>query len=1309
MTTTADQVTPLVLAKQEEPPPRNSRAVLPLWRIQGRFTLATPLHIGNGQDEPIKAEASNTEDETSNFVAEIARDHTGKPYLPGSGIKGALRSLALRTDASPKILQRLFGSMDASDCTTPAQVEFCNAYMVEKVQGSGLPAFDVAKQRALLPHSVRNRDYGTVQDKLFFTEQVVPPGAQFAFECTAQNLSQEDIQTLLGILELAGQGDSSFQLGGRKTSNNGRVSWTACEVRRIEDFTALWKAVQTHSSTPVDLWACGVVQKRIPPKPLALRSDQLLVLNSLELKFHTPFLVYEKIDKEGKPDLKNGPDGKPRTNHAGRAALPASSLHGALRSQAERILRTLGEATPEGYKVPAVFGLDKDPKLNLAAVLFGAPGWRGVLQCSDFLAPANSPTIDHHMVAIDRLTGGGKDSAKFSIKALDCPTLSGSIRLDLGRLGKLALYNPAIEAQCLGLLAHVLRDLDEGDIALGYGAAKGYGRSHSTCISKLEATLAVSCLDAYLKAFADAMPETGAGDSVQNVPAHPQAALPTVNGKAGGFHNPYVFLPLPKLSSKDDRLPWAGYAGIPASHHSHAAYHANALHGRILCKLETQTPIFIGAGEVKNTQDPAQQKNFTMAKRQASSATVLRDQIALPATSLRGMLSSLHESISKSALRVMDDRSYSMRQSTGDDEINAFSSSAIGRIHVAEDGKVSVEPLTIPTLSANDRYRLPESFFACYPSMDEDGASRVFSKVLLEPQRMDVPQNCDYKVSKQQYFDDPNGRGYWYLPLEAISLGSNRSCQGYEHFREKNGYAIGQRPTPHTAYPRSQSEFSRMPEAEQRKHVRGFIRSMDFPGRQLPKATVRKYELFIPFPVELELHTLPCTDQCLERFKALAKERYDLQSKKLPADHRLRLPYSPVNQARSEKELTPQTGDLVFFKPSIDGKSIGEISYSSIWRARIEDEKGGYNTRRALGSLNHAPLQKDSKRNVLSPSEMLFGFVQDMGEEYKRKTAQEKAENPALAFASKVRFGFGLSVNPVKTEAEVTLKILASPKPPSPAMYFKPGAGPSRYISKAELAKNPSNYVLQGRKTYLHALRTPAAEVQHLDANGNPVAQGQGRLPWASANGQQDAKQKVGVKPIAKGETFYFEVDFMNLNQTELESLCATLVPHPNYQHKLGMGKPIGLGSVKIQPIGLYLVNRQTRYRQVSFGAAGAPIARYDSVWKSAQFPATLPHHLEREHKATATAGHMASPEQLAQQQMAALKAVELALYNAIVLSGNPDAVKLPVHYPQVGGQPIESKTYQWFVENDRAHAVRQHLAPFTETSNALPVLKRTP
>ena len=59
---------------------------------------------------------------------------------------------------------------------------------------------------------------------------------------------------------------------------------------------------------------------------------------------------------------------------------------------------------------------------------------------------------------------------KFDSKSVYKPKLTGSISLDLG-----ALEAGGAGPWALGLIALALRDLVEGDICLGFGAAKGYG------------------------------------------------------------------------------------------------------------------------------------------------------------------------------------------------------------------------------------------------------------------------------------------------------------------------------------------------------------------------------------------------------------------------------------------------------------------------------------------------------------------------------------------------------------------------------------------------------------------------------------------------------------------------------------------------------------------------------------------------------------------------------------------------------------------------------------------------------------------
>jgi CRISPR-associated protein (TIGR03986 family) len=71
--------------------------------------------------------------------------------------------------------------------------------------------------------------------------------------------------------------------------------------------------------------------------------------------------------------------------------------------------------------------------------------------------------------------------------------------------------------------------------------------------------------------------------------------------------------------------------------------------------------------------------------------------------------------------------------------------------------------------------------------------------------------------------------------------------------------------------------------------------------------------------------------------------------------------------------------------------------------------------------------------------------------------------------------------------------------------------------------------------------------------------------------------QHTLLKPINKGTVFRGRIRFENLSKVELGALLFALDLPDGLAHKLGMGKPLGLGSVKITPK-LYLSNRMKRY-----------------------------------------------------------------------------------------------------------------------------------
>lgn len=103
--------------------------------------------------------------------------------------------------------------------------------------------------------------------------------------------------------------------------------------------------------------------------------------------------------------------------------------------------------------------------------------------------------------------------------------------------------------------------------------------------------------------------------------------------------------------------------------YSHAQYYPDTYSGRLICRLTTEGAVFIGADQKRpDSKDVAIANPFE-----------LNGMPAIPASSLRGLLSSLMETASNSALRILDDRTLSYRREVED------ALSAIGMVECRED------------------------------------------------------------------------------------------------------------------------------------------------------------------------------------------------------------------------------------------------------------------------------------------------------------------------------------------------------------------------------------------------------------------------------------------------------------------------------------------------------------------------------------------------------------------------------------------------------------------------------------------------
>jgi len=450
------------------------------WQIHGLLETLGPLHVGTG-DHDDHAERAKGEP----FVGRVRHDAAGRPYVPATALKGVLRAWMVRRGVDASRVSSIFGTIDADDASSA---------------GGRMTFFDAVLERASADLQERtgvaiNRRTGSAEaaEGMLFTKEFVPQGAHFAVSLGAIGADEGDIVALLQALDGFNAPVDSVRLGAGTRGAQGRMRWTLCGIDRLDAAGIIdWvsrAATGAKGEKPVGF--AGM--RALAPADFARLEQaaavapsvrQLCLALDVTLRFTTPFLVRDP--------KRSAPADDPKSTHmacvdaAGHPVLPSSSARGALRSHAERILRTLNPqaALPIAARRAAIESPDEaNAKLCLADRIFGATGWATPAEISDFTVAADhpQPTPFHQQcVAVDRITGGAAHKKLFSLRGFDEPVLDGTIRLDLERLSP----------EGLGLWALLLRDLIEGDVVFGAGGRRGLGRCHATIAARFEGSAA---------------------------------------------------------------------------------------------------------------------------------------------------------------------------------------------------------------------------------------------------------------------------------------------------------------------------------------------------------------------------------------------------------------------------------------------------------------------------------------------------------------------------------------------------------------------------------------------------------------------------------------------------------------------------------------------------------------------------------------------------------------------------------------------------------------------------------------------------
>jgi CRISPR-associated protein (TIGR03986 family) len=422
------------------------------------LTTTAPLHIGSG-DVVTFDHASLKANGKPNDIQAIVVDARGNPCIPGTALKGVLRSWAEQMLTSQDdALNRIFGSREIEkEKVESGWAEFCTAFVKPPSSNDltrfadHLPYWNPDRLTAILSHVCIDRCTGTAAHNKLFYEEFVPQGVAFNIEINATRLTEDEIKLLLAILEQgAAHATHPYQFGANGADGWGRMNWSLGKVMCCD---AIPKSV-----TAVG-FACCTTDKtnRVTPATITPHVPQHIAFD-LELEVKGPFLVNDASRaKEKGSEATDKTNFTPLRDATGKVWLPASSLRGALRERAEFILRSLDPNATGDPNRPAGDGPIER--------IFGKTSQAARLRITEPTQLGSPACRKQDFVAIDRFTGGAADGAKFDATYAHAPQFKNQLVLDVATL----------QPEDLALLRLAIDDVCQGMVPLGFGGAKGYG------------------------------------------------------------------------------------------------------------------------------------------------------------------------------------------------------------------------------------------------------------------------------------------------------------------------------------------------------------------------------------------------------------------------------------------------------------------------------------------------------------------------------------------------------------------------------------------------------------------------------------------------------------------------------------------------------------------------------------------------------------------------------------------------------------------------------------------------------------------
>ncbi len=400
--------------------------------IDGKITLTSPAIIGSGESEFSDIE--------------VIKNSVGKPFIPATSLIGVLKSNIninkIDEDSNDKIEENynyLFGS-DAD-----------NSQKKDSYQ-SALICYDLISDNAkiVIRDGVKiNPETGTAEDQCKFNYEVIEPGAEFTFkwEVVLREKFNKDIFRLFIATMKNEMASGNISIGAMTNKGFGRFSLKAFDYRELyfeQPEHALAWLKNDYSSIKTDL------------------PDEAYAIKRRSFSIEAEFLINSSLIVRSYPSDIKSPDAVHIKSNM-QYVLPGTSIMGAIRHRALKILKTLNKKEPDEI-MNGLFGI---VKVGGNGNSYENKSKGRVKVAEAIIKKENVSSELQTRIKIDRFTGGTIDGALFDSMPLWQKEDSDTIKICM----TINDFNPW-EA---GLLLHVLKDLWTGDLAIGGEKSIGRG------------------------------------------------------------------------------------------------------------------------------------------------------------------------------------------------------------------------------------------------------------------------------------------------------------------------------------------------------------------------------------------------------------------------------------------------------------------------------------------------------------------------------------------------------------------------------------------------------------------------------------------------------------------------------------------------------------------------------------------------------------------------------------------------------------------------------------------------------------------